>query len=426
MTRRRSFAPHSLQVLSLALLPLASLLGCLDRSTGATVHASCALTGGGASSGGAALVVSGCGLVDNRYTAEVAVRDSIAYTTTWGFRSAQGNLINIWQVTGPQPVLVDSVIVSGATTLGDVAVTDDGKLLIVATERTNGSLVIFDLADPRHPRQVARLATPETFNGVHTAEVGRVAGHLYAILAVDPLSGGALPESKVVIVDLADPANPRQIFVKSVPNTAPFVHDTFLRDGLLFVALWNAGIEIWDLGGGGRGGSPSAPVVVGAVATIGGDAHNIWWLQDSGSGSRYAFVGEESGPAQIGVSSAGDIHVLDVSDLTAPREVAFYHVPGAGTHNFSVDETNGVLYAAYYNAGVRALDVRGDLGNCTPAQQVTTGTTTRCDLRAMGREIGRGLADGTPPVYVWGVQLSGGALYASDMLNGLWKLQTVR
>ncbi len=240
------------------------------------------------------------------------------------------------------------------------------------------------------------------------------------------MSGGSSPESKVVIVDLGDPANPRQIFVKSVPNTAPFVHDTFLRDGLLFVALWNAGIEIWDLGGGGHGGSPSAPVVIGAVATIGGDAHNIWWLHDAVSGSRYAFVGEESGPAQIGVSSAGDIHVLDVSDLTAPREVAFYHVPGAGTHNFSVDETNGVLYAAYYNAGVRALDVRGDLGSCTPAQQVTTGTTTRCDLRAMGREIGRGLADGTPPVYVWGVQLSGGALYASDMLNGLGKLQPVR
>jgi hypothetical protein len=404
-------------------LPL--VVGCLDSTTGTITRASCALSGGGVSSGATALAVTGCGLVDNRYTAEVAVRDSIAYTTTWGFRSAQGNLIAIWNVTGPQPTLVDSVLVSGASTLGDVAVTDDGKLLIVATERTNGSLVIFDLTNPKHPTQLARLATPETFNGVHTAEVGRIAGHLYAILAVDPLSGGSSPESKVVIVDLADPANPRQVFVKSVPSTAPFVHDTFLRDGLLFVALWNAGIEIWDVGSG-RGGSPSAPVVLGSVATIGGDAHNIWWLHDAVSGSRYAFVGEESGPAQLGVSSAGDIHVLDVSNLAAPREVAFYHVPGAGTHNFSVDETNGILYAAYYNAGVRALDVRGDLGTCTTAQQVTTGSITRCDLRAMGREVGRGLADGTPPVYVWGVQLSGGSLYASDMLNGLWKLQTVR
>ena len=247
---------------------------------------------------------------------------------------------------------------------GDVAISDDGKLLIVATERLNGSLVIFDLTDPRHPRQLSRLATQETYNGVHTAEVGRINGRLYAILAIDALSGAPTPESKVVIVDLADPANPQQIFVKAVPSSAPFVHDSFLRDGLLFVALWNAGVEIWDVGGGAHGGTPNAPVVIGSVATIGGDVHNIWWLHDPLTGSRYAFVGEESGPAVLGVSSAGDIHVLDVSDLTHPREVAFYHVPSAGTHNFSVDETNGVLYAAYYNAGVRALDVHGDLETC--------------------------------------------------------------
>lgn len=137
-------------------------------------------------------------------------------------------------------------------------------------------------------------------------------------------------------------------------------------------------------------------------------------------------VGEESTPAQLGVSSAGDIHVLDVSDLTQPREVAFYHVPGAGTHNFSVDETNGILYAAFYNAGVRALNVRGDLETCAVSQQVVTGTLVRCDLAAMGREVARGLASGAPPVYVWGVQYVGGQLYASDMLNGLWKLQAVR
>ncbi|HKW45788.1 MAG TPA: hypothetical protein VJN70_00025 [Gemmatimonadaceae bacterium] len=410
----------------LRIVPLVFAAACLfDKSTSTPAHASCALRDSVSSAGAQALGVTGCGLIDTRFTAEVAVRDSTAYTTTWGFRTAPGDLLAIWDVKGADPTLVDSVIVNGASTLGDVAVSDDGKLLIVATERSNGSLVVFDLTNPRKPVQLSRLATPETYNGVHTAEIGRIAGRLYAILAVDPLSGAPTPESKIVIVDLGDPSNPRQLYVKSVPNTAPFVHDTFLRDGLLFVALWNEGIEIWDVGGGGKGGTPSAPVVMGAVATIGGDAHNIWWLHDAVSGSRYAFVGEESGPAQIGVSSAGDIHVLDVSDLTQPREVAFYHVAGAGTHNFSVDETRGILYAAYYNAGVRALNVRGDLETCSGTQQVTTGTITRCDLGAMGREIGKGLSGGVPAVYVWGVQLSGGSLYASDMLNGLWKLQTV-
>jgi hypothetical protein len=415
MMRLRQLSPFALALVG----------GCLfDRSTSAPASASCMLTSDG-SLGVQSVAVTGCGLINSRFTAEVAARDSFAYTTTWGFRAAQGNMIAVWDIIRDQPALVDSVFVSGATTLGDVAITDDGKLVIVATERANGSLVIFDRTDPRHLRQIGRLATPETFNGVHTAEVGRIAGHLYAILAIDAFSGAPTPESKIVIVDLADPANPRQVFVKSVSTSAPFVHDTFLRDGLLFVALWNSGIEIWDVGGGARGGTPSAPVVLGSVATVGGDAHNIWWLHDPVSGSRYAFVGEESGPAQLGVSSAGDIHVVDVSDLSHPREVSFFHVPNAGTHNFSVDETSGILYAAYYNAGVRALNVRGDLGTCAANQQVTSGTITRCDLGAMGREVGRGLAGGTPAVYVWGVQLSGGFLYVSDMLNGLWKLQTV-
>ena len=59
--------------------------------------------------------------------------------------------------------------------------------------------------------------------------------------------------------------------------------------------------------------------------------------------------------------SSGDIHVVDVSDLAHPREVAFFHLDGAGTHNFWMDEAQQILYAAYYNGGVVALDVSGTL-----------------------------------------------------------------
>jgi hypothetical protein len=162
-------------------------------------------------------------------------------------------------------------------------------------------------------------------------------------------------------------------------------------------------------------------VEIGAVATVGGHVHNIWWLNDPVTGSKkFAFVGEEA-PGSIGSSSRGDIHVVDVSDMANPREVAFFSLAGGGTHNFSVDEQRGVLYAAYYNAGVRALNVRGDLADCTAAQKAADG---RCDLSKMGRDLGGGLTDQGKPVYVWGVQFSGTKLFASDMLNGLWKLNT--
>jgi len=369
-----------------------------------------------------AMQVVGAGSETARYTAEIAVRGSVAYTTTWGFRAASGNKVDVWDVSGNTPALIDSLIVVGATTLGDVAVSDDGGLLVVATERTGGSIVIFDLADPRHPRLLSRFSNTDTDPGVHTAEIGRVNGKLYGFLSIDP--AGSTP-ARLVIVDLSAPQTPREVFTKVTGN--PFVHDTFIRDGLLFVALWDDGMQVWDVGGCGTGASPEAPRVLGGVRTINGEVHNIWWYHDPGGSKRFAFVGEE-GPGSIGSSSRGDIHVVDISNPAAPKEVAFYRVDGAGTHNFSVDEANGVLYAAYYNGGVRAIDVRGDLGTCPVNQQVVDGSTglARCDLRLMGREIGVGLTGLNRGVYVWGVQYQAGTVYASDMVNGIWKLKAVK
>ena len=210
---------------------------------------------------------------------------------------------------------------------------------------------------------------------------------------------------------------------------SPFVHDVFVRYGLLFTALWNDGVTIWDLGGGGKGGTVANPVQIGNVRTAayspaggGSEAHNVFWFHDAAGGAnakRFLFVGEEApGVGSQLNSSNGDIHVVDVSDMAAPKEVAFYHIDNAGTHNFSFDEQRGILYAAYYNAGVRALDIRGDLTACTAAQKSADG---RCDLMKMGRELAAGLQTGGN-VFIWGVRFDGNFFYASDMLNGLWKL----
>jgi hypothetical protein len=99
--------------------------------------------------------------------------------------------------------------------------------------------------------------------------------------------------------------------------------------------------------------------------------------------------------------------VVDVSDLAHPAEVAFFHLNGAGTHNFWVDEERQVLYAAYYNAGVIALDISGTL----------TG-----DLS--GRLLSQIKPGGSGNTFTWGVQLANGSLYAIDMLSGLWQLKT--
>ncbi len=365
------------------------------------------------------LAVAGQGEILSRYTGEVWVRGNVAYTSSWSTRNGvSGNALLVWDVSGDTPQLRDSVLVDQATTLGDVQATDDGKYLVVATELAPGSIVVYDLADPYKPRQISRFFSPNITRGVHTAEVQLVNARLYAFLSIN---SSALP-SRLVIVDLADPANPREVLSRDMGR--PFIHDVFVRDGLLFTALWHDGVTIWDIGGGGRSGSPQNPIEIGNVRTVNGSTHNLFWFHDpTNSSKRYVFVGEE-GPASIGNRASGDLHVVDVSDMTRPVEVAMYHVNDAGAHNFSMDEPNGMLYAAFYNAGVRVLDVRGDLGSCTAEQKVSA-TDSRCDLEKMNRVRGIGLQDRGKPVFVWGVHFVGGNVYASDMLNGLWKLRGV-
>ncbi|MFL5539557.1 MAG: LVIVD repeat-containing protein [Longimicrobiaceae bacterium] len=380
----------------------------------------------------------GLGAVPERVTSELWVRGQYGYTGTH-VGPVAGNVIKVWNVSGNKPVLVDSLHVpgpppapaavrfhmddeedghehaAGPDRIGDIQASDDGRLLVAATEGGPGSIVIYDLANPAHPAFLTRYADEDLRAGVHTAEVARVDGTLYAFLSIDPSSSLSLPP-RLVIVDLTDPRAPRKVFSRVMGR--PYQHDVFVRDGILFTAMWHDGVGIWDIGGGGRGGTVASPVLLSTILTVSGYAHNVYWLRDPSTGTkRWLFVGQEQPIG--GGQYRGDVHVVDVRDLTAPREVAFFRVEGAGTHNFSVDEGAGVLYAAFYNAGVRALDVRGDLSACSAAEKAEDG---RCDLSLMHREAGRGLDREDRAVMIWGVHYQDGKLYASDLFNGLWKL----
>jgi hypothetical protein len=194
------------------------------------------------------------------------------------------------------------------------------------------------------------------------------------------------------------------VLVTSLPIPQNYgIHDQFVRDGLAFVSAWNTGVLIYDVGNGIKGGSPSTPVLVDSLATLGGQTHNAWWFHNPvKSENRYLFIGQE-GPGAIGASSSGDIHVLDVFDLNNIQEVAFFHHT-AGTHNFWMDESNQILYAAYYNGGAVAIDVSGTLSGDISSRMIDT------------------ITFGAGNTYTWGVQLYNGSLYASDMLSGLWQL----
>ena len=88
--------------------------------------------------------------------------------------------------------------------------------------------------------------------------------------------------------------------------------------------------------------------------------------------------------------------------------MARYEVPEAGAHNVWVEDD--VLYVGYYQGGLRAVDVSGEL---------------RGDLYRQGRELSvikTSDADSRVPNWpmAWGAQLFKGHIYTSDFNSGLW------
>jgi len=344
-------------------------------------------------------VLGGGNNVPERYSSDLWVSGAYAYTGTWGYRGEVGNALKVWHLdAGGAPTLADSIITTGILTVSDVEVSSDGTLLVYSAENgVSGGLYLYSLADPAHPAFIASYLVD---TGLHTATFGYIGGKRYIFAAKNPSSPA------LMIFDIAPAAATPITLTATVPVPANYGHhDTFVRDGLAFVCAWNTGVLIYDVGDGVRGGSPASPQLISSLVTAGGQVHNAWWFHNPVTGEkRYLFIGQE-GPASIGSSSSGNIHVVDVSDLAHPREVASYELSGAGTHNFWMDEPRQVLYAAYYNGGVVALDVSGTL----------SGSLT-------SRVIARGTPGGAGNTYVWGVMLANGHLYASDMLSGLWEL----
>jgi len=357
--------------------------------------------------GAAFEVLAGGNNVPERFSSDLWVHGPWAYTGTWGAaprNGARGDVLKIWSLNASgAPTLADSIKLPAISTVSDVQVSEDGSVLVFSTERgANAGLYVYDLSDPRAPvlSDSALVA-----DGIHTATIADIDGRRYVFAARDP------KDPALLIYDITTPGT---IALRaSVPIPPAYgIHDTYVRDGIAFVFAWNTGVIIYDVGNGIAGGTPALPREISRLLTAddgvdGGSAvHNGWWFHNPVRGeNRYLFIGQE-GAGVIGSASSGDLHVVDVSDLAHPAEVAFFHLAGAGTHNFWMDEARQILYMAYYNGGVVALDVSGTLEGDLSNRLIA--------------EIEPGGAGNT---YVWGVQLSGGSLYAIDMLSGLWQLK---
>jgi hypothetical protein len=341
-----------------------------------------------------------------------------AYTGTWGAcQGCYGDRLYVWDVTEPErPVLTDSVMVD-ARVVNDVKVNAAGTVAVItregASSRRNG-IVVLDLADPASPTVASEFWETLT-GGVHNTFIE---GDLvYAV------HNGT---SDIHIIDISDIRAPQQVGRWGVPShPGKYLHDVWVKDGLAYVSYWDDGLIILDVGNGIRKGTPREPQFVSQYryryevqGREYGNTH-VAFPYTNRAGRSYVFVGDEIFPPGFDVRNprtqpAGYIHVVDVTNVEAPVEVARYEVPGGGPPNMGVE--SDVPSVAYYNAGLRAVDVSGEL---------------RGDLRAQGRELAV-LATTDEQAFVpdrpftWGPQPYRGLVYASDHNSGLWVARLVR
>lgn len=336
------------------------------------------------------------GSLTAHFTSDFWINGDIALVGAWGNgREIRGDRLTVWSVSSPEsPVQTDEIVLD-AGILNDVKIRDDGMLAVVTHEGSSDGLngiTILDMTTPRHPRVVTRF-TEGLEAGVHNVWIE--GDYIYA--ATDGVGEG------MIVIDISDPSNPKA--VSSFYGGVSVLHDIYVRNGLAFLSHWGAGLIILDVGNGMLGGSPENPVEVGRVITDGGETHNAWYWPETG----YVFVGEED------FRRPGRVHVVDASDLSHPREVVSFSVRSGGRgdppHNFWLDESRGILYAAWHSEGVRAVDVTGELLG---------------RLEMQGRELAEvmfGSGFGCAPsngACAWAPQLHRGKLFVSEMNSGIW------
>ena len=316
------------------------------------------------------------------------------------------------------PIKTDSVMFD-ARLVNDISTTPDGKIGVIARQgssvRKNG-IAFLDLSSPLHPTLLSEY-TATVSAGVHSAFID---GH-YVYLTDDGTRG-------MKVIDFADPKNPKEVGKWQIENSHMYVdptgqtngrylHDIQVKDGLAYLAYFKDGVVILDVGNGRKGGSPERPVFISRYtynttefypADMLAGTHTIFRY------GKYLVVGDEVFPqfydytARDRIKTLGRLHILDVSDIEHPKKVAEYSVPNQGSHNIWIEDD--VLYVGNFEAGVRAVDVSGEL---------------RGDLYAQGREIGsiwagsaKGFRANAP--MTWGAQPHKGYLFATDMNSGVW------
>src|SRR5947208_2048377 len=224
---------------------------------------------------------------------------------------------------------------------------------------------------------------------------------------------------RVYAIDIADPTSPKIAdsmvtdarLVNDVMTTEDGKYGVFSREG---ASNRKNGIVVFDA-------SPACKYDLNATYARVEQLWGTGFVRGTHTGWRagkYVFVGDEVYAARPykGLSGGnnltfGRLHVVDVSDIQHPKEVAWYEPTDGGVHNVWV--VGDTLYLGNYQGGARVLDVSGEL---------------KGDLLRQGREVSWSLtadSTGSQPhtPFAWGAVVRDGNIFVPDINSGLWVLK---
>ena len=379
---------------------------------------------------GKELKLIGHGLISDVYTSDLWLWPGIgkhegkdfAVTGTWG---ANGEAY-FWDVTDPSNMTIIDTITVDARTVNDVKISEDGKVGVISREgasnRKNG-FVVLDVTDPYNVKITAEFNDDMT-GGVHNVFI--YDNHVYAV------NNGR----KFDIINIEDPSNPFRVGIYELNTPGHSIHDVWVENGIAYSSNWADGVHAVDVGGlkfnernrkkieynpllmkSGKG-SPANPTHLASLVDPNGHNHAAFPFKSQSTDKFYIVAGDEWFPWRYPgkprpYQPRGGFHFLDFTDIDNPKEEAVYTITEAGSHNHWIK--GDTLYAAYYNGGLRIVDISGELLG---------------DLYRQGREIAFFLtshSEGRIPnsTNVWGTIPYKGYIFYSDMYSGLYCMKLV-
>ncbi len=301
----------------------------------------------------------------------------------WSPRSdlvIMGKFLDGWSVVDVSNPFLPTEIASTGAGLFIKDAKSEGDVVVVNNERDSigAGAVLYDITNPLAPVELARITSPLALS-VHNVFLED--GFLY-------LSSNT--SGRVEIFDARVPSNP--VHVASVADDNGRIHDAAVINGRLYSSFLDGGFRVHDVS------DPTAPVLLASQDYEGAVTHNAWPSADG----RFLFTTDEVAGGHLRVWDLGEVGggqgpVRQIGRFVASQPAIIHNV-------FVKDE---LVYASYYTAGLRIIDVS------TPRLPVEVAIV---DTFPGGGNVFDG---------VWGVFPAdeGGIVYLTDVVTGLWVLR---